>query len=1132
MKKYYLKNNSVILFFLLLFTSTLFPFFDGFAQQSEKKEMGSPPIQNFAATDYNAAPEIRSVLKSSRGFIYAASNSGDILEYDGTAWKKIPVPCGYVFSMVEDKNANIHIANGFTNCFGYLRPNSKTGEWQYVPLRIENISDSIQNSIAFSFVTHVNNEIYYSFNSNLVELGRNTIFKYEDGILKKATKIDRKDIGGTWVTQKGFFFFNGRKIFHQSFKKDETDFSYDSLNIEFAQNEGVYKLYDYSPTELLILGARQTGVLIYNLETKTLKPFGNEEAQTLFKSDQLLTAQKTSAGSWLFGSIQNGIIQTDNKGNITQVISEKEGLIGNIVLSLIEDNQKQIWAGLYSGISKINPNVPVTYWGRNKGVLGSSVENIIRFQNTVFAATVTDILFLDKDGNWQPIKNIGNENRVFKKLILEDGKEHLFAGNSTGLHEIIFDKNQSWITKPIFTAPQARVAYIYNLPTEPNKIYVGDLLQQNFGYVYYDKPNQQRPYPIPLLEGKIITITQQQKDNKLVGYDNEREVVRLDIDKNELITFPKTVSSISFIDDKLNLFEYQKDSVYTIKDDNSLVLNQELTTLLKGSVFNEMRIQQVGNGTLWVYEPQQFLVRIYTKTPQGYQRNNPLEEAVGKYFIRHLHEDEANPNIVWVGTSTGILRVDLSQAKLRTEKTEFSTVLRQIKIGNDSLIFDGNFFTSQKLANDSISYQILSEQSEKDIFSIEHRYNSISFKVAGLFFAEENRTQYSYFLEGLDDGQNEKWSDWTSLNVKEYNNLREGNYTFHAKAKNYLGEESTEVTYQFSILPPWHRTTTAYILYVVFGVGIVFGSSRIYTHRLRKQNEQLENLVAERTDELYQKNAELSTQNEEIVQQRDQLDVKNQQIAEQNKNIVSSINYAKRIQTALLPMEKRIKQEIPNHFIFYKPRDIVSGDFYWIEKVEDKVIIAVADCTGHGVPGAFMSMLGSSGLTDAVFQQKLTAPDLILTHLHNYIYSALKQNQSDNRDGMDMCIIVWDKTQNQIQYAGAMNPLYYVQNEEFFTIKADKIPVGGTIAKERIYTPHTINLHVPTTIYLASDGYQDQFGGQEGRKFMTKQFRELLLEISHLPIKEQENRIEQVFERWKGKTHQIDDVLVMGMKIG
>ncbi len=178
-----------------------------------------------------------------------------------------------------------------------------------------------------------------------------------------------------------------------------------------------------------------------------------------------------------------------------------------------------------------------------------------------------------------------------------------------------------------------------------------------------------------------------------------------------------------------------------------------------------------------------------------------------------------------------------------------------------------------------------------------------------------------------------------------------------------------------------------------------------------------------------------------------------------------------------------------------------------------------------------MSMLGSSGLTDAVFQQNLTEPDLILTHLHNYIFSALKQNQSDNRDGMDICIIVWDKAKNQIQYAGAMNPLYYIQNEDLFTIKADKIPVGGTMAKERIYTTHILNLHVPTTIYLASDGYQDQFGGEHGRKFMTKQFRELLLEISHLPMQEQENRISQVFERWKGKTHQIDDVLVMGLKV-
>ena len=1126
--KYKLSSVLILVFSLLLFSVSLAQ--NNEYLQTKNKEIGSPPLKNFEAIEYNAGPEIRSIMMSKRGLIYAASNSNDILEYDGVAWKKIHVPCTYVYSMVEDKNGNIHIANGLIRCIGYLKPNSTTGEWDFEPLRPENVSDSSWNQVTVSLANKIGEEVYYMFGVENPELGGHITFKFEDGTLKEAFRINRDDIKGAYMTQKGVFYHNDKQLFFKKITENKEDTSYDSLeNTSSLNGQNIYKILDYSEDEILIFGVN-TGVKIYNLKTKQLKIFGSEQLQNILKTSQILNAKQTKNGDWLFGSIQRGIIQTNAKGELIRTISIKEGLIGNIVMSFAEDNQNQVWTALYNGISRVNTSTPLEHWNEQKGVLGNGVYDIIRYQNTIFAGTVTDVVVLQDDGNWKAIEGTPIENRILRKLILADGKEHLFMGGVDGLYEIQKDKQGVWQLIPILKDQQPfRVSVIHNNKENPNRIYI-DLLQDGAGgYIDYGKKNE-KLNPITFLEDRRISAVFSENET-LWGFervDTTAYVVKINPQKETVISYPVTSNWFARIDGEMNIFSLYSDSIFIVKEDNSLQLNTQLMDLFGEYSTRTHQIQQRGNGTLWVYTPQDFFLHIYSKTDKGYKRNIELEQALGKYNIRNLYEDEANPNVVWVGTSTGVLRVDVENSTIETEVKAFKSIIRQVKIGNDSLVFAGNFFTSTKAKNDSTVYKIEEHQTDKDFIILDYNQNSIAFTVSSLFFIEEQRTQYSYFLEGLD----EKWSDWTNLNVKEYNNLKEGEYIFKVKAKNYLGQESAEATYKFSVLPPWHRTTTAYILYVIFGVGIIFGSSRIYTHRLRQQNEQLENLVAERTDELSQKNAELSTQNEEIVQQRDQLDTKNQQIEEQNKNIVSSINYAKRIQTALLPMEERIKQEIPNHFIFYKPRDIVSGDFYWIEKVEDKIIIAVADCTGHGVPGAFMSMLGSSGLTDAVFQQKLTSPDLILTHLHNYIYAALKQSQSDNKDGMDICIIVWDKTKNQIQYAGAMNPLYYIQNEEFYTIKADKIPVGGTVSKERIYTPHTINLTTETTIYLASDGYQDQFGGENERKFMTKRFRELLLEISHLPMQEQEKRISDVFERWKGNSKQIDDVLVMGMKLG
>ncbi len=325
------------------------------------------------------------------------------------------------------------------------------------------------------------------------------------------------------------------------------------------------------------------------------------------------------------------------------------------------------------------------------------------------------------------------------------------------------------------------------------------------------------------------------------------------------------------------------------------------------------------------------------------------------------------------------------------------------------------------------------------------------------------------------------------------------------------------------------------------------------------QNQILEQKVSERTQELSIKNEEVLTQTEELQQQHEELLSANEQLQEQHTllrlahfDITSSITYAKRIQDTILPNHQDIKRNLGEYFILFKPRDVVSGDFYWLaevqqkslipteagmlsQKISTKTVFIVADCTGHGVPGAFMSLLGESLLDQIVNQRQVSSPNLILSNLNLALRQQLKQKESNNRDGMDLAVCVIDKETRTVEFAAAKRPLIYFKNNELHEINGDDLSIGGSeIAqqKENKFTKHTINIDVQTVFYLFSDGYVDQFGGKDNKKFLIKNFRPLLQKIHTLSMEEQGKILEATLKNWKGKEKQIDDILVAGFRIG
>jgi len=310
---------------------------------------------------------------------------------------------------------------------------------------------------------------------------------------------------------------------------------------------------------------------------------------------------------------------------------------------------------------------------------------------------------------------------------------------------------------------------------------------------------------------------------------------------------------------------------------------------------------------------------------------------------------------------------------------------------------------------------------------------------------------------------------------------------------------------------------------------------------LESYYNELEQKVRDRTAEIMQQKEEIEAQRDAIEQQRNMLAEINeslekayQEISEQKKQLTDSIIYAKRIQTAILPPDDYVQKLLPECFILYKPKDIVSGDFYWIAEKEDLIMVAAVDCTGHGVPGAFMSIVGYNNLSYAVNVRGARRSGMILNELNQAVTDTLRQQRGHVtlRDGMDIALCCIDFKRGYMDFAGANNPLLLVRNNEMITYEPTKAPIGAFVGEQLTnFQDHEIAIQKGDMIYIFSDGYADQFGGPDNKKFMKRRFKDLLLNLSNLPVNNQRDELETAFNNWRSIHEQVDDILVIGIKL-
>lgn len=489
---------------------------------------------------------------------------------------------------------------------------------------------------------------------------------------------------------------------------------------------------------------------------------------------------------------------------------------------------------------------------------------------------------------------------------------------------------------------------------------------------------------------------------------------------------------------------------------------------------------------------------LWLATNKGVCKFNPLTKEIRNYTYEDgLQGEEYNQQAffkfgdgqIWLGGTNGITAfypadVKVNQSPARAMITSFTVLNKPYPMNEDI----------------QVAKEI--QLSWRDYF--------FSFEFTGLEFSIPSKNQYKYMMVGFD----EDWVDAGDRRYVTYTNLDPGEYTFRVMASNNDGVWNGEIAeVKIIIDPPFWRTNWFYTLCGFVLISGTWGYIRVREKKLRVEKEVLESKVEERT-------AELKDEKEKV--------------SAAHKDIRDSINYARRIQDSILPSDNEWKESLPDSFVLYMPRDIVSGDFYWLANTENStVMVAAADCTGHGVPGAFMSMIGNTLLNEAVKQKKQNEPALVLNGLHKDIRTALRQDAgSETRDGMDVAIVKLNFKEGSVDYAGANRPLLLVHDGELREVRADKIPIGGLQGEEeRNFTGHSFHVKKGTMIYIFTDGFADQFGGEKGKKFMVRKFYDMLKEIASLSCVEQHTILSHAILNWKGAHEQVDDILVIGVRM-
>jgi serine phosphatase RsbU (regulator of sigma subunit) len=1057
-------------------------------------KVGVPFVKNYTREEYKAEEQNWAVCTDNRGVVYFGNNEA-ILEFDGVNWTTIPNANNSIIrSLAVDSIGTVYV--GGVDEIGYLTPDIY-GKQTY---------HSLTSQVKATFkdvwrIYIINNDVYFCSSKD--------IFIFRN---KKLIKSYQNPEGGF------ISFYVNNKIYwgdYRGLKVIENDSVIDALGGIFYKDMDIFAMLPFSENKVFV-GTIGHGCYIYDTETGKSENIKSINKNFKFLSDILVNSQlyqgiKLNDGSFGFSTIQNGYIIANIQGEIIYHFDKKLGWKDNTVISSYQGKDGILWLALNTGISSIEINSPFTAFDPTHGIEGI-INDVINYNNTLYVATTNGIyyLYFDKDNlprfNRAPIDYIVWSFNIFKT---PEGKEKLIIANQLGVYELVSNyklvriSNKPYDTRSIF---QSKV--------DKNKLYVGHLaglalLEYKNGVWIDNGEIFEKKYTVESIvedkEGSLWLSTglngiiKVEKDN-VIEYGLSKGLPALDKNKvysihNEiLITTRQGVFYIDQTKDSILKYKGFGDEIFKRTDLVSGIYPENDSVFWFLSKFIDKK--NIDNSI-------EYIERV-TKDNDKITISKIPFNRIKKFSFQSI--TPGPDGSAWFSSSIEAIHFN---PKINIDETNnYYSLVRKVNITIDSILFWGtNYVDTSNLTISLVQADYL-----KSVQDFKH--NNITFYFSSPYFPTEE-LKYRYKLEGFE----EEWSNWDFKTYKEYTNLNEGTYIFKIEAQNIYGVQSEVAEYEFSILPPWYRTVWALILYILAAIGVIVITVKLYTRKLQLEKIRLEQIVKERT--------------EEVVKQKDEILLQRDEIAEKNKSITDSIEYAKRIQTAVLPSKEFEEEVLPEHFILFRPRDIVSGDFYWFTKKDNLLIITAADCTGHGVPGAFMSMLGVSFLNEIVNKHDIRHASEILNHLRSDVKKTLSQTgkEGEAKDGMDIALVIVDLENMKMQYAGAYNPMYMYRNNELMEFKGDRNPIGIYVKEKDSFTNNEIDLQKGDVFYIFSDGYEDQFGGENGDKFKSKNFKIFLQEIHQKPMSEQRELLNTNIENWRGKWEQVDDIIVLGVRI-
>ncbi|MFN8255145.1 MAG: transporter substrate-binding domain-containing protein [Bacteroidales bacterium] len=862
-------------------------------------------------------------------------------------------------------------------------------------------------------------------------------------------------------------------------------------NVARISNEPCYYVFVDEENQLWV--STINGVYLIDLNEYKNIGLGQriDQQLNLPKNTIIKKIQQTEDGTIWFIS-NSKIFQLVTLKQKPIVYDENIGLMKQRILSFLEDHERNLWIGYSGGIQKLtNKSLRLLYPEQVNSFINSIVED--KFGGIWLGLNSNVYLVKEKLENCTESFSPDNKSFVVSKL----SSGNILIASTAGIYEID-PKNKNTIRKNIFANPLQYLEKIF--VSSDDQIF---LLSGLNGIVYYLKDFKSVPLT---LSNRSTTMVQQlvEFDDIIIGGNNNGLVFFNGSDFDPLIELGEVVWSLCPDEDRLwigtdnGLGYYKDDKFYRVK---AVLPNNVVTAITPDKDPDYLWIGT--NGGFIYFNKKTNKVELSINTKDGLQGNEIANNG--------LYNDLRG--LLWVATYHGISTFDIKKNKL----VKFTPEGKIEKIW-----LNGTEISLDRLVGGLKYYE-----------------NNLVFEITGLSFKDEKSIEYEFFMKGLEN-------DFTASSGKQYKatytNLPPGKYRFNYRTKGNDGIWSYYKQIEFEIYKPIYAEWWFRFLVLVGMLLLIYGIVKWRSLALLRKNEELERIVKVRTAEVVEKNEALEQQKEEILAQRDEIekqrDTARQQrdeITMQKKEITDSIHYASRIQKAILPPHDYIAESFSDYFILLKERDIVSGDYYWMYRKENKVIFAAVDCTGHGVPGAFLSMLGSAFLDEIVTKQdEIPMANEILNQLRKQVITSLHQttgSESETKDGMDIALFIIDTTNYEIQYSGAFNSLYLVRGGELTEYKADRMPIGVSFNQDKSFTLHVFQLQKNDTFYVFSDGFIDQFGGSEGKKFKSKNFKNLLLSVQEKPMWEQKEILEDKLVEWRGKIEQIDDVLVAGFKI-